>query len=124
MFLINGFMVGSWAPQIPPFVERLGISEFTLGLLILGFGLGAVCAMVTAGHLIARHGSQMTLRLFGATTIFGLLLVALAPNVPLAAIALLVFGGSIGAMDVSMNANAVVVERKLGKAVMSSSHGF
>ena len=56
MFLINCFMVGSWAPQIPPFVERLGISEFTLGLLILGFGLGAVCAMVAAGHLIARNG--------------------------------------------------------------------
>ena len=124
MFLVNGFMIGSWAPQIPPFVERLGISEFTLGLLILGFGLGAICAMVAAGHLIARHGSQMTLRLFGATTIFGLLLVAIAPNVSLAAIALFIFGGSIGAMDVSMNANAVVVERKLARAVMSSSHGF
>ncbi|MGE0282628.1 MAG: MFS transporter [Rhizobiaceae bacterium] len=124
MFLINGFMVGSWAPQIPPFVERLGISEFTLGLLILGFGLGAVCAMVAAGHLIARNGSQHTLRLFAVAMIFGLLLVALAPNVPLAAVALFIFGGSIGAMDVSMNANAVVVERKLTKAVMSSSHGF
>jgi len=124
MFLINGFMIGSWAPQIPPFVERLGITEFTLGLLILGFGLGAVCAMVAAGHLIARHGSQQTLRLFAVIMMFGLLLVALAPNVTLAAIALFIFGGSIGAMDVSMNANAVVVERKLGKAVMSSSHGF
>ncbi len=124
MFLANGFMVGSWAPQIPPFVERLGITEFTLGLLILGFGLGAVCAMVAAGHLIARYGSQQTLRMFAVLVIFGLLLVALAPNVPLAAIALFIFGGSIGAMDVSMNANAVVVERKLGRAVMSSSHGF
>jgi fucose permease len=27
-------------------------------------------------------------------------------------------------MDVAMNANAVVVEQKLGKAIMSSSHGF
>lgn len=124
MFLINGFMVGSWAPQIPPFVERLGISEFTLGLLILGFGLGAVCAMVAAGHLIARNGSQQSLRLFAVLMIVSLLPVALAPNVPLAAIALFIFGGSIGAMDVSMNANAVVVERKLSKAVMSSSHGF
>jgi len=31
-----------------------------------------------------------------------------------------VFGG----MDVSMNANAVAVERRLGRAIMSSSHGF
>ncbi|TIT42667.1 MAG: MFS transporter, partial [Mesorhizobium sp.] len=35
-----------------------------------------------------------------------------------------IFGGSIGGMDVAMNANAVVVERRLGRAIMSSSHGF
>ena len=41
MFLVNGFLTGSWAPQIPVFLSRLEISEFTLGLLILVFGLGA-----------------------------------------------------------------------------------
>jgi predicted MFS family arabinose efflux permease len=35
-----------------------------------------------------------------------------------------VFGGTIGACDVSMNANAVTVEKRLGRAIMSSSHGF
>ncbi|MET0575531.1 MAG: MFS transporter [Mesorhizobium sp.] len=124
MFFINGFILGSWAPQIPEFASRLAITEFTLGLLILCFGLGAVVAMVAAGHLIARYGSQRVLRLFATAAIFGLLIVALAPNVPLAAGALFLFGGSIGAMDVSMNSNAVVVERKLARAVMSSSHGF
>ncbi|TIX07387.1 MAG: MFS transporter, partial [Mesorhizobium sp.] len=54
----------------------------------------------------------------------GLLAVALAPNVPLAAIAMFIFGGSIGGMDVAMNANAVAVERRLARAIMSSSHGF
>lgn len=124
MFFINGFALGSWAPQIPVFVTRLGITEFTLGLLILGFGLGAVSAMVLAGHLIARHGSQHTLRIFALSLIFALLLVALAPNVWLAAVTLFLFGGAIGAMDVAMNSNAVEVEKKLGRAVMSSSHGF
>lgn len=124
MFFINGFLLGSWAPQIPVFAQRLDITEFTLGLLILSFGAGAVCAMTTAGYLIARHGSQKILRLFACAAMFGLLIVALAPNVALAAVALFLFGGSIGAMDVSMNSNAVVVERKLGRAVMSSSHGF
>lgn len=124
MFFINGFILGSWAPQIPEFAARLAISEFTLGLLILSFGLGAVVAMVTAGHVIARYGSRHALRLFASMAVFGLLIVALAPDVPLAAVALFLFGGSIGAMDVSMNSNAVVVERKLARAVMSSSHGF
>ena len=44
MFLVNGFLTGSWAPQIPLVLTRLGISEFTLGLLILVFGAGRLSA--------------------------------------------------------------------------------
>ena len=124
IFLVNGFVVGSWAPQIPVFLTRLGISEFTLGLLILLFGAGAVSAMVWAGHLIPRHGSKKVTALFAVSCCFGLLIVALAPSVWTAAIAMYVFGGTIGATDVSMNANAVTAERRLGRAIMSSSHGF
>ncbi len=106
------------------FLTRLDISKFMLGLLILLFGVGAVMAMTWCGHLISRHGSRTVLRWFGVCGSFGLLVVALAPNVPLAAIAMLIFGGSIGGMDVAMNSNAVVVERRLSRAIMSSSHGF
>ncbi|TIS48550.1 MFS transporter [Mesorhizobium sp.] len=124
IFLANGFLTGSWAPQIPVFLTWLDISKFTLGLLILLFGVGAVMAMTWCGHLISRHGSRTVLRWFGLCGSLGLLVVALAPNVPLAAIAMLLFGGSIGGMDVAMNSNAVVVERRLSRAIMSSSHGF
>lgn len=124
MFLANGFMTGSWAPQIPVLLTRLDISKGTLGLLILLFGAGAVAAMSWCGHLISRHGSRRILHWFGVFASFGLLLVALAPTVPLAAVAMVFFGGTIGGMDVTMNANAVVVERRLGRAIMSSSHGF
>lgn len=124
IFFVNGFVTGSWAPQIPVFLTRLQISEFTLGLLILMFGAGAVSAMVWAGHLIPKHGSKRVTTLFAVSCCFGLPLVAVAPNVATAAIAMFIFGGTIGATDVSMNANAVTVEKKLGRAVMSSSHGF
>lgn len=124
MFCVNGFVFGSWAPQIPVFLTRLDISSATLGVLILLFGLGAVAAMILCGHLIARHGSANVVRWFGLCVGLGLLLVALAPNVPAAAVAMILFGGVIGGMDVAMNANAVAVERKLSRAIMSSSHGF
>jgi predicted MFS family arabinose efflux permease len=124
IFLVNGFVVGSWAPQIPVFLTRLEISEFTLGLLILLFGAGAVSAMVWAGHLIPKHGSKIVTTLFAVSCCFGLMLVALAPSVWTAAVAMYIFGGTIGATDVSMNANAVSAEKKLGRAIMSSSHGF
>lgn len=124
LFAVNGFIIGSWAPQIPLFLTRLGITEFTLGLLILGFGLGALIAMPAAGVVIGRKGSRATVIWFSFAAAFGLLLVVAAPNVWSAALAMVLFGGVIGGMDVSMNANAVAVERKLGRAIMSSSHGF
>lgn len=124
MFFVNGFVTGSWAPQIPVFLTRLGITEFTLGLLILLFGVGALIAMPVSGYLMSRHGSRRVTLGFGCIVVFALVLVALAPNVLVAALTLLIFGGVIGAMDVAMNANAVAVEKKLSRAVMSSSHGF
>lgn len=124
IFFMNGFVLGSWAPQIPVLLVRLQITEFTLGLLLLVFGAGAVSAMVWAGHLIPKHGSKTVTTLFAISCCFGLLLVALAPGVATAAVAMYVFGGTFGATDVSMNANAVTVERRLGRPIMSSSHGF
>lgn len=124
LFFINGFVVGSWAPQIPNFVSRLGISELTFGLLVLGFGLGALLAMTVAGQMVARIGSRRTLRLFALPVIVILPIVALTSNVWVAAVVLVLFGGAIGGMDVAMNANVVAVERQLGRAIMSSSHGF
>ncbi|WP_040853717.1 MFS transporter [Phyllobacterium sp. YR531] len=123
-FFFNGFLVGSWAPQIPVFMTRLDISEFTLGLMILVFGIGALVAMPWCGYLIGRFGSRAVVKSFAVVCSFSLLLVALAPNLVTAAPALFLFGAVIGGMDVAMNANAVEVEKQLSRAVMSSSHGF
>lgn len=123
-FFINGFLTGSWAPQIPLLLTRLGISEFVLGLLILVFGLGALTAMPFSGYLMSKRGSRPVVIGFAWVVVFALLLVALAPNVWVTALTMFIFGGSIGAMDVAMNANAVAVEKRLSRAIMSSSHGF
>src|SRR5690606_6668279 len=103
----NGFIIGSWAPQIPLVLSRLGITETTLGLLILVFGLGALVAMPWCGYLMARHGSRAVLRVFAVLASFALLFVALANTLWLVAPAMFFLGGVIGAMDVAMNTNAV-----------------
>lgn len=124
MFATNGFIMGAWAPQIPLLLPRHQISETTLGLLILVLGIGAVGAMLFSGRLIAAYGSRAVLRTFALATVPTLPLVVLAPSLWLVAPAMALMGGLIGCMDVSMNANAVEVERRLGRAIMSSSHGF
>ncbi|MBC7282306.1 MFS transporter [Hoeflea sp.] len=124
MFLANGFLVGSWAPKIPEFALRLDLDESALGLMIMCFGIGSLCAMPLVGLVISRRGSRMPVLWLAAMAITSLPLVTLAPSIWTAAIALFLFGGMIGGMDVAMNANAVEVEKHLDRAIMSSCHGF
>ncbi|EKF18982.1 MFS transporter [Nitratireductor pacificus] len=123
-FFVNGFMIGSWAPQIPLVASRFGLSETALGLLILVFGSGAVLAMPLCGYLIGRFGSRAILRITATVCVLSFAGLAFATQIWQIVAALVLFGGFLGAMDISMNSNAVAVERGLRRAVMSSSHGF
>lgn len=124
LFLMNGFLVGSWAPKIPVLMGRLGITESVMGLLILAFGLGSIVIMPIFGTLTARNGSAQILKLGALVVLPLLLLISLAPELVSTAVVVFAFGGFIGGMDVAMNTNAVEVEKRVGRAIMSSCHGF
>jgi MFS family permease len=124
LFGVNGFIMGAWAPQIPLLLPRHSITESTLGLLILCLGLGAVGAMLFSGRLIGAYGSTRVLALFSIAASPALALVVLSPNLAALVLAMTFMGAMLGSMDVAMNANAVQIERALGRAIMSSSHGF
>ncbi len=124
MFAGNGAVMGAWAPQIPLLLPRHQIGETALGVLILVLGIGAIFAMLFAGRLIARYGSVPVLRVFGLAMLPMLPLVVFSPSLWTLAPVMAGFGAMVGTTDVAMNANAVEVERRLGRAIMSSSHGF
>ena len=124
LFMANGFIMGSFAPQIPLFLPRHDIAKPTMGLMLLALGLGAVAAMLFAGRLIAHHGLRRTLTVFSLAIIPVLPAVVLSPSIPVLVVTMAAMGAVIGCMDVVMNAQAVEVERGLGRAIMSSSHGF
>jgi predicted MFS family arabinose efflux permease len=124
LFLMNGFMIGAWAPKIPEFASRLGLSERELGLMILAFGLGSIIMMPIAGSQIARFGSSTVSKLTAVLLTPMLFLLSLTGDIWTGVIAISLFGGLIGAMDVAMNANAVATEKHMRRAIMSSCHAF
>jgi MFS family permease len=123
-FFANGFTVGHWAPKIPVMVERLGISQPTLGKMIILFGVGALIALIAGAIATTRFGSRPVLRWTSLFLAPSLVLLTLAPTAWTAALTMLWLGMFLGAMDNAMNANGVVVETALSKPVMSSYHGF
>ena len=124
IFFINGVILASWVPHIPAVKQHLRIGDGELGLVLLSMAAGAVCALSAAGWFVRRFGS----RAMTTTAAIGLCLVlplpVLSPSVPLVALSLLLLGAWNGTLDVSMNAQAVVVERRYARPIMSSFHGL
>ncbi|PRX08371.1 UNVERIFIED_ORG: fucose permease [Martelella mediterranea] len=124
LFLMNGFYMGSWAPKIPVFAEKLSLSEGELGLMILVFGVGSILAMPMTGIFNARFGSTSVVRAAALMFLPSLILITVVNSIWLAVIVIFFFGGLMAAMDVSMNANTVAVEKVEHRAIMSSCHAF
>jgi MFS family permease len=91
---------------------------------LLGVAVGAVITMPLAGRLVARFGSRPVTRLAAVAFAASLALPALAPNLVLLTLALIVLGAGNGALDVAMNAQAATVERGYGRPVMSGFHAL
>lgn len=124
LFLMNGYIFGSWAPRIPEFAARMGFDTAQMGMMILIFGIGSVLFMPLSGALCARFGSAIIVKISALAVVPVLLLISLVSHGLIAILVLFYFGGFIAAMDVAMNANAVAMEKSLRRAVMSSCHAF
>ena len=122
IFFLNGLALASWVVRIPAVQEKLTLSEGLLGLALLGAAVGALAAMPATGWLVARVGSRPVVGVTGLLLSGSLILPALAPNLVLLVVSLVMLGASNGVMDVSMNAQAVAVEKRYGRPIMSSFH--
>ncbi|AUQ70550.1 MFS transporter [Phaeobacter inhibens] len=124
MFVLNGALFGIWASRIPAISEIHELSPGGLGLLLLLMAAGAILSFPLAGRAADRIGAAHVTRRVALAYVLGLVLLALAPNLPLLAAALFVFGAAHGSMDVAMNAWASEVEARAARPMMSSFHAM
>src|SRR4051812_43053077 len=116
-------MIGTWVAHIPWLQDHLSVSKATIGLCLLCMAAGALVSMPLTGQLLDRRSSASVTRAAALLFCLMLPLPLLASSAPMLGAILFVFGAVNGAMDVSMNAHGVAVERELPKPIMSSLHG-
>ncbi len=123
-FLVCGIGLASWVPMVPLAKIRLQLNDAGLGLILLCLGAGAMTIMPFTGGLINKFGSRLIMLVSGLLTAAVLPLLLFANSSLALAGALYLFGIGIGAIDVSMNAQSVVIQDKVGKYILSSFHGL
>ncbi len=124
VFFITGFGNSAWAALVPFAKARADISDGALGLLLLCLGIGSIATMPIAGACAARFGCRRVMIAAALVMAAVLPVLAAVSALPLLVAALMLFGAGVGAMDVTINIQAIIVERASGRSMMSGFHGL
>jgi MFS family permease len=120
IFLADGFGFGFWAGHIPVFKQRFALNDAQLSIALFSVALGAIFAMPVVGHCVRRFGSHA---LSGMSATLYAIVIACLPwprSFSLFVFVTTFFGACKGSLDVSINAQAVVVESAYRRPIMSS----
>ena len=121
-FVTNGLAVGVFGGSLPGLRARLSLeSGHIVGVLVTA-AVFAVVSMNLSGPLADRVGARAPTLLGGAGMAVGAVVIGAAPDYALLLLGTAVFGLGNGAMDVSMNALGVSLERARVRPVMSRLH--
>ena len=124
VFFITGFGNSAWAALVPFAKARAEVSDGALGLLLLCLGIGSIVTMPISGAFAARFGCRRVMIVAALVVAATLPVLATASALPLLVVTLMLFGAGIGATDVAMNIQAIIVERASGRSMMSGFHGL
>jgi fucose permease len=121
-FFVHGMLFASWTAHIPHVKAHLGIDDGTLGLALLATPIGSSAAMWVAAYLLPRVGSTAVLRVALVGYCAAGPFVGFAGSVPAFAVALFFWGAFMGALDTSMNTQALSVEHSRRRPLMNGMH--
>jgi MFS family permease len=123
VFFVHGFLFASWTAHIPQLKHHLDLSDGRLGLALLGAPVGSVLAIGVAARMLPKVGSTRMVRLalLGYCVAGPIIGLTGSPGTFFAAF--LLWGFFQGMLDVSMNTQAIEVERFSGRVLMPGFHG-
>ena len=124
VFVVAGYLMGSWTVLIPYVKAKFELEEAALGLLLLCLPAGAVLTNPFTVPMLRRFGLiHSTIgTLMAAATMFVLPIVL--PSVWLVALALFLTGAGYTCINIAMNTCASELERTKGIRIIGTCHGL
>ncbi len=122
-FFCLGLSFATWASRIPDIKASLRLSEALLGTLLLALPAGQMLTLPFSGRIVARYGSKITLGIAFVFYAFSLTNLGLAKEGWQLGLALFAMGISGNLCNISVNTQAVSVEKMYGRPILASFHG-
>lgn len=123
-FFFHGLCFSSWGARIPAIQDIHGLSEISLGTMLLTLPIGSVLSMPLAAAVVSKFGSKRILLLSNILYASLLVFVGLAQTVWQLSVCLIIFGLTSNMVNVSLNTQAVKLESLFLRPIMASLHGL
>jgi MFS family permease len=124
LFFISGLSFSSWASRIPDVKEKLGLGDAALGTVLFAMPIGSLSALPLAGVIINYIGSRKVTVIAAIIYLLSMPFLGISNQAWQLAITLFVFGFGGDLLNISMNVQAVNVEKTMSKSIMSSFHAI
>ncbi|MCW2947444.1 MAG: major facilitator superfamily 1 [Actinoallomurus sp.] len=121
-FGVQGLCFAALVTRIPEIQKAHNLSDGTLALILLAVPVVAGIGSILAGSLMPRHGSGVVLRIAQPFVLLSIVAIGMAPGDLALYATTALFGLFVGAVDASMNAQAVTAETLYGKSLLTGFH--
>lgn len=121
---MSGFSFSTWASRIPTIKEEFGFNEAELGSLLLSMPLGSLLGLPISGWLVAKYNSRVPLSIGYGLNALALAGIAYAHTTFALIIAISIFAFTTRIFNISVNTQALTLQKQFGKKNLGSFHGF
>ena len=124
LFFLFGFNFATWASRIPNIQQKLELTETGLGAVLLAMPVGSFLTLPFSGMFTSRWGSRKVVII--STIIYCALLAGIgySQTVWQLTICLFLFGSAGNMVNIAINTQALELEKRWGKTIISSFHGM
>lgn len=122
-FIAQGLCFASWASRLPDIKKDFNVESYLhYGLLMFLIPIGKFIAIPLVGFLLPRIGSKKTVLISIVGFTFSLFTVSLMSGVIGLGVTMLLFGVFWNMTDISLNTQAIEVERIYGRPIIATFH--
>lgn len=123
LFVVQGVSVTTYFPRIPDLIDQINVSFSTWGIIIGVGGLGSLLGLSVTNQLIANFGTTLVAKYsaIGMAAAIASFAFITDPFVFLLANLFMSFSG--GVFNISINAQAIALQNRVGKVLLGRFHG-
>ncbi|WP_442590606.1 MFS transporter [Pedobacter sp. AW31-3R] len=121
---MSGFSFATWASRIPTIKMAFGFNEAELGSILLAMPIGSLIGLPISGWLVSKYNSRVPLAVGYGMNAISLAIIGFTHSTFSLVAAVVLFAFSTRIFNISVNTQAITLQKQFPKKIMGSFHGF